>query len=69
MLHAVTSFDFEALQIRAVVVLQSTASDSVLEDLNVVAAKSLTDATRDEILDIFTISVIRSDSPVLESDD
>lgn len=68
-LDAVTFFEFEARQIRSAVVLQGTASDSVLEDLKVVAANSLTDATRDEVLDVLTISVIRSNSPVLGSDD
>ena len=68
-LDAVTSFDFETRQIRTYVVLESTASDSVLDDLHAVAAKSLTDATREDILNSIEISVVRSEGPILSGDE
>ena len=68
-LDAVTSFDFETRQIRTYVVLETTASDSILDDLNAAAAKSLTDATREDILNSIEISVIRSEGPILSVDD
>ena len=49
--------------------LESTSSDSVLDDLNAVAAKSLTDATREDILNSIEISVVRSEGPILSVDD
>ena len=64
-LDASTSFDSATGQIRTVVVLDSTASASVLDDLGAVAVKSLTDATRPDILNSITISVVRSDHPIL----
>ncbi|MDY6912375.1 MAG: hypothetical protein SVM79_08480 [Chloroflexota bacterium] len=61
---ASTSFDSATGQIRTSVVLESTASDSVLDDLAAIAAKNLIDATRADILNSITTSVIRSNSPV-----
>ena len=68
-LDAVTFFDFQTHQIRTTVLLESTSSDSVLDDLNAVAAKSLTDATREDILNSIEISVVRSEGPILSVDD
>ena len=62
---AATSFDFATGQIRTIVVLESTASDSVLDDLQTVASKDLLDATRTDILNSITVSVVRSDREVL----
>lgn len=68
-LDAVTSFDYETRQIRTTVVLESTVSDSLLDDLHGLAVKSLSDATRSDIVNIITVSVVRSASPVLGGDD
>ena len=68
-LDAVTYFDFETHQIRSTVLLKGTASDSVLDDLNALATESLTDAIREDILNSITISVVRSESPVLGGDE
>ena len=62
---AATSFDFAARQITTTVILESTASDSVLDDLRTVAATKLTDATRPDIADTITTSVVRSNAPAL----
>ena len=62
---AATSFDFATGQIRTTVVLESTASDSVIDDLRTVAAAKLTDATRADIVNSITTSVVRSDQQVL----
>lgn len=64
-LDATTSFDSATGQIRTTVVLETTASDSLLDDLRAIATKRLIDVTRSDILDSITISVVRSDSPVL----
>ena len=66
---ASTSFDSATGQIRTTVVLESTASDSVLDDLRAVAEKNLIDATRTDILNSITTSVVRSDSQVLGGDE
>ncbi len=63
--EAGTSFDFATGQITTTVVLESTASDSALDDLRNVAATKLTDATRADIVNSITTSVVRSDVPVL----
>ena len=68
-LDAVTFFDFQTHQIRTTVLLESTSSDSVLDDLNAVAAKSLTDATREDILNSIMTSVVRSEGPILSGDE
>ena len=47
------------------VVLESTASDSVLDDLRTIAEKRLIEVTRPDILDSISISVVRSKSPVI----
>ncbi len=64
-LDAYTYFDLESTQIRANVVLAGTASNSILDDLRAAAVKGLTDATRANILQSITVSVIRSDIQVL----
>ncbi|MDY6911283.1 MAG: hypothetical protein SVM79_02860 [Chloroflexota bacterium] len=61
---ASTSFDYATGQIKTNVVLESTASDSVLDDLGAIAAKNLIDATREDIINSITTSVVRSNSPV-----
>ncbi len=66
---ASTSFDSATGQIRTTVVLESTASDSVLVDLRAVAAKNLIDATRTDILNSITASVVRSDREDIGGDD
>ena len=68
-LDAVTYFDFETHQIRSTVLLKGTASDSVLDDLNALATESLTDAIREDILNSITISVVRSEGPILSGDE
>ena len=61
---AVTSHDYATGKITVLVVLEDTASDSVLNDLRVVAEQSLIDATREDILDSISISLVRSTHPV-----
>ena len=56
---AFTSFEFAKGEIRTRVVLESPASDSVLDDLRAAAVKNLTDATRADILNTITLSVVR----------
>ncbi|MGH8937232.1 MAG: hypothetical protein ACRDXD_13395 [Acidimicrobiia bacterium] len=63
--NASTSFEFETGQITTTVVLESTASDSLLNDLRAVATKNLADAGGADILNNITISVVRSNSRVL----
>ena len=68
-LDASTSFDSATGQIRTIVVLESTASDSILDDLRAIATKRLIAVTRPDILDSITISVVRSGDPVLGGDE
>ena len=68
-LDASTSFDSATGQIRTIVVLENTASDSVLDDLRAIATKRLIDVTRPDILDSITISVVRSGGPILGGDE
>ena len=68
-LDANTSFDSATGQIRTIVVLESTASDSVVDDLRAIAEKRLIDVTRPDIFDSITISVVRSEVPVLGGDE
>ena len=60
-----TSFDFATGQITTTVVLESTASGSVLDDLRTVAAANLTNATRADIVNSITTYVVRSEHQVL----
>ena len=62
---ASTTFDYATGEIEAVVVLESTASDSVLESLRTGAVNNLKNATRADILNNISISVVRSDHDVL----
>ena len=62
-LNASTSFESATGEIVAVVVLESTASDSVLDDLRAIAEKRLIDVTRPDILDSISISIVRSKHP------
>ena len=68
-LDASTSFDSATGQIRTIVVLEDTASDSRLDDLRTMATKRLIEVTRPDILDSITISVVRSQGPVLGGDE
>ena len=63
MLNASTSFESATGEIVAVVVLESTASDSVLDDLQAIAEKRLIEVTRPDILDSISISIVRSKHP------
>ena len=62
---ASTSFDFSTRTIRTSVVLNSTDSDSVLSTLRARATNNLTNATRADIVNTITTSVIRSDTQML----
>ena len=62
---ASTSFESATGEIVAVVVQESTAPDSVLDDLRAIAEKRLVDVTRPDILDSISISIVRSKNPVL----
>ena len=64
-LNANTSFDTATSQIEMLVVLESTASDSVLDDLRTIAEKRLIEVTRPDILDSISISIVRSKNPVI----
>ena len=66
---ASTSFDFPKGRITTTVVLESTASDSVLDDLRVIATQRLIDETRPDILDTISVTVVRSRHPVLGGDE
>ena len=68
-LDANTSFDSATGQIRTIVVLEATASDSLLDDLRAIATDRLIEVTRPDILDSIAISVIRSRGPVLGGDE
>jgi hypothetical protein len=63
--NASPSFDYATGQITTTVVLEDTASDSVLDNLRALAAQKLTDATRADIVNSITTSVSRSTRPVL----
>ena len=66
---ATTSFDFPKGRITTAVVLESTAPDSVLDDLRVIAAQRLIDETRPDILNTISVTVVRSRHPVLGGDE
>ena len=51
--------------VTSTVILKSTASDSVLDDLRTIAATKLIDATRADIANSITATVVRADVPVL----
>ncbi len=61
---ATTSFDSATGRITTTVMLESTASDSVLNDLRAAAVKAIIDATRADFLDSITYSVVRPNGPV-----
>ena len=58
---ASTGFDFATGEIQTVVVLKSTASDTVLDDLRTAATKGITDATGASILNSVSSSVLLSE--------
>ena len=62
---AITTFDFATGQIKSTVVMSSTISDTVIEDLRTLARTKVTDATRADILDSITADVARSEHDVL----
>ena len=62
---AVTSFDFATNQMETMVVLNSTASDSIIDDLRAKGEEQLTS----DILGSITTSVVRSPSEVLGGED
>lgn len=62
---ATTSFDVATGRITTTVILESTASDSVLDDLRAAAKKSIIDATRADFLNSITYFVVRSNSESL----
>ena len=64
-LDASTVFDSKKAQIESLVVLESTAPDSVVDDLRAIAEKRLIEVTRPDILDSISISVTRSTRPVI----
>ena len=64
-LDASTGFDPKTAQIESLVVLESTAPDSVVDDLRAIAEKRLVEVTREDILDSISISVTRSKIPVI----
>ena len=66
---AATGFDSATGQIRSIVVLESTASDSILDDLRAIATERLIAVTRPDILDSISVSVVISVSPVLSGVD
>ncbi len=68
-IDVVTYFDFETRQIRTTVLLDRKVSDSVLEDLRAIAMKRLSGAIRPDVLDIFTVSVVRAEGPLLSGDE
>ena len=55
-----TGFDYATGEIRTLVVLQGTASDAVLDDLQASANEAIADATRKNFLDSISSSVVRS---------
>ena len=65
--YAATSFDSDAAQITTRVLLDGVDSDSVQAELTTVATKALIDATRPDILDSISVSVVISDDEVLGS--
>lgn len=62
---AVTTFDSTTGQIKATVVLDSAAPSSTIESLKATARTNLTNATRPEILNSITATVVRSEHSVL----
>ena len=66
---ASTWFDYATGLIRTNVVLEDAASDSVLDDLQELAAQNLTQATRADIVNSITTLVVRSDRDVLGGDE
>ena len=62
---ASTSFDFATGQITTTVVLESAPSESALDNLRAIAAANLTDATRADIVNSITTTVVISDQQVL----
>lgn len=62
--HAYTSHSFTTGQITTRVVLEDSASDSVLSVLQVISTNSLSNAARPSVLDNVTVSVVRANSRV-----
>ncbi len=66
---AVTTFDSSTDQINTTAVLDSAASDSVIESLKATAKTNLTNATRADILSSISVTVVRSEHLVLGGND
>lgn len=66
---ASTSYDFATGQIETNVVMESSASASELDDLRDIAVTSLISATRSDILNSVSTSVVRSDRQTLGGDE
>ena len=63
--NAATSFDSDTAQITTRVLLDGVDSDSVQAELTTVATKALIDATRPDILENISVSVVPADGEVL----
>ncbi len=62
---AVTTFDFATGQIESVVILENTAPDTAIESLKATVRTSITSATRPDIFNSITATVVRSEQHVL----
>ena len=63
------SFDVQTGQIRTTVGLDSTASNSVLADLQSIAAQRLIDKNRQDISDTISATVVRARHPIMDGDE
>lgn len=66
---ALTTYDFGSGQIMITVVLDDAVPGSMVDDLRLIAARSLADATDVGILDYIGVSVARSITPVVGGDE
>ena len=60
-----TGFDFATGEIRTLVVLKSSATDTTVNALQSVAQEGITDATRDDMLNSISAAVVQSEHPVI----
>ena len=66
---ALTTYDFGSGQIVITVVLDDAVPSSMVDDLRLIAERSLSDATGAGIVDYITVSVARSITPVVGGDE
>jgi len=66
---ASTSFDYATSQISTTIVLESTATDSALDNLRIIAETNLKNAARSNILDSLSLTVTQSNHSVLSVPD